>query len=139
MIEELEKEDKDKIQKLSNTFYDILGDVESDLLNNPFSHYIVYYIDKKIIGYINYYLIYDRMEIANFNVLSDYQNKGIGTKLLKYLIECYGKKIDNITLEVRSDNIKAINLYKKMGFTAKAVRKNYYKDIDGILMERCVM
>ncbi len=139
MIIELGKKDKDKIQELSKLFYDIVGDVEDDLSNNPFSHYIVYYENEKLVGYINYYLIYDRIEIANFNVLEEYQNKGIGTKLLKFLIECYDQKITNITLEVRSNNLKAINIYKKMGFKEKAIRKNYYKDIDGILMERCVM
>ena len=48
------------------------------------------------------------------------------------------KKI-NITLEVRKDNISAINLYKKYGFVEKALRKGYYKGIDGILMEKEMM
>ena len=42
----------------------------------------------------------------------------------------------NITLEVKKDNIVALKLYKKMGFEEKAIRKNYYNGIDGILMER---
>ena len=31
-------------------------------------------------------------------------------------------------------NKNAINLYEKLGFEKIAVRKNYYKDSDGILM-----
>jgi ribosomal protein S18 acetylase RimI-like enzyme len=42
----------------------------------------------------------------------------------------------NITLEVRKDNYPAIHVYKSLGFVEKAIRKNYYKGIDGILMER---
>ena len=42
----------------------------------------------------------------------------------------------NITLEVRKDNIPAINLYKKFNFQEKAIRKGYYQGTDGILMER---
>ena len=45
----------------------------------------------------------------------------------------------NITLEVRKDNIPAINLYKKHGFFEKAIRKGYYKGTDGILMEKEMM
>ena len=46
------------------------------------------------------------------------------------------KNILNITLEVKETNYSAINLYNKLGFISKAVRKNYYKDTDGILMEK---
>ncbi len=42
--------------------------------------------------------------------------------------------VDNITLEVSMLNKNAINLYEKLGFKKIAVRKNYYKDSDGILM-----
>ena len=49
------------------------------------------------------------------------------------------KKIENITLEVRSDNEKAIYLYKKYGFIPVAKREKYYNDVDGILMEKELM
>ena len=42
----------------------------------------------------------------------------------------------SITLEVREDNISAIKVYEKLGFKRKAIRKNYYDGVDGILMER---
>ena len=42
----------------------------------------------------------------------------------------------SITLEVKKDNIPAINLYKKFGFQEKAIRQGYYQGVDGILMER---
>ena len=97
--------------------------------------WLLYLIDNKIVGYLNYYLMYEKIEIANFNVLEKYQNKGIGTKLIKYLIDNYSN-VDNITLEVKSDNNKAIHLYEKMGFKRTAIREKYYHGIDGILMER---
>ena len=86
--------------------------------------------------FINYYLMYDRIEIADFNVLEEYQNNNIGTKLIEYLINKYEGIVNNITLEVREDNLKAIHIYEKMGFKKVSIRKNYYNGIDGILMER---
>ena len=134
MIIEVNKNDLDLITELEKKFNYVLKDIMNDFNNNPYTHYLIYQ-DNEIYGYINYYLIYDRIEIANFDVLKDYQNKGIGTKLLGYLIDKY-KDINNITLEVRCDNDIAINLYKKMGFKEVGRRKGYYNGIDGILMER---
>ena len=136
MILELNKNELEKIRELEHNFQYVLMSVLEDLDNNPFSNYLIYVEDKKIVGYINYYLMYDRCEIANFDVLIEYQNKGIGTRLLDYLIKKLEGNVINITLEVRCDNEKAIYLYKKYNFQEKALRKNYYNGVDGILMER---
>ena len=134
MIKELSKLDNESVLDLENSF-----NIKNDFNANPFSHYLTFIEGNKIIGYINYYLMYDRIEIANFNVLEEYQNNHIGTKLLTNLIDTYYGKVKNITLEVKKDNIKAIYLYKKMGFIEKSIRKGYYGGIDGILMEREMM
>ena len=108
--------------------------------NNPYTKYMVYLIDKKIVGFINYHDIYDRVEIINFNVLEFFQNRHIGSSLLLNLITISKEKLKkNITLEVRKDNEKAIYLYKKFGFREISIRKNYYNDVDGILMEKELM
>ena len=136
MIKELDKNDLIKINELESSFNYVLKNINKDLSDNPFSHYLLYIENDKILGFINYYLMYDKIEIANFNVLEEYQNKHIGYCLLDYLINYYLGKVENITLEVKKDNEKAIYLYKKMDFKEVAVRKGYYNGIDGILMER---
>ena len=45
----------------------------------------------------------------------------------------------NITLEVRLSNEIARDLYKRFGFREVALRKFYYGNEDGILMEKQVM
>lgn len=108
--------------------------------SNPFSRKIEYVIDDMSVGYLEFSLIYDRMEIDNFSVLDEYRNQGIGTKLLAHLISlAISYRVINITLEVRVSNEIAINLYKKFGFREVALRKYYYGDEDGILMEKQVM
>ena len=106
----------------------------------PFSQRIEYQIEDKIVGFLLYSLIYDRIEIDNIEVMGEYRNKGIGTKLMSYLIAiAIENKVINITLEVRISNEIARNLYKKFGFREVALRKFYYGDEDGILMEKQVM
>ena len=108
--------------------------------SNPFSRKIEYVINDISVGYLEYSLIYDRMEIDNFWVNDEYRNQGIGTKLMGHLVSlAINYRVVNITLEVRVSNIIAINLYKKFGFREVALRKYYYGDEDGILMEKQVM
>ena len=108
--------------------------------SNPFSRKIEYVIADKSVGYLEYSLIYDRMEIDNFYVNEECRNNGIGTKLMSYLVSlAISLRVVNITLEVRVSNNIAINLYKKFGFREVALRKYYYGDEDGILMEKQVM
>ena len=49
--------------------------------------YLLYIENGKIIGYINYYLMYEEIEIANFNVLDEFQNRGIGQTALKSIVD----------------------------------------------------
>ena len=142
MIENLKKDDIQKIKELEEKFPEIFlkHDINSDFNNNPYTNYLIYLIEDKIVGYINYYLIHDRMEIVNFNVLKLFQNHHVGSQLLEKVIKiAEQKKLKNITLEVRSDNEKAIYLYKKYKFKQVAFRKNYYIDVDGLLMKKELM
>lgn len=107
---------------------------------NPFARRIEYFIDDTSVAYLEYSLIYDRMELDNIMVYDDYRNQGIATKLLAHLISlAIDYRVVNITLEVRISNEIARHLYKKFGFREVALRKYYYGDEDGILMEKQVM
>lgn len=129
---------KDLEEKFPNIF--LKFDIKNDFKNNPYTKYLVYLIENKVVGFINYHDIYDRVEIINFNVLEFFQNKHIGSKLLEKLVSLsLENKMKNITLEVRTDNEKAIYLYKKFGFKSVSIRKKYYNDVDGILMEKELM
>lgn len=107
--------------------------IEQDLEVNPFGHYLLEVTENQIIGFLYYSDIYERAEINQIEIDISYRQCGKATRLLKEMINIVRK---NITLEVRKNNIPAINLYKKLGFQEKALRKGYYEGIDGILMER---
>ena len=65
-----------------------------------------------------------------------------GMKLSNILMEDCFKRVkdagcNKINLEVRVDNIKAINLYKKHGFEEVYVRKDYYgKGEDALILSK---
>ena len=110
---------------------------EKEFSTNPYLKIITYVEKDKIIGFLLYSLIYDRIEIEQFEVITKERRKGIGDKLLKYLTEKYqDTDIKNMTLEVKEDNIIAINLYKKYGFKKVSTREKYYDGINGLLMEK---
>ena len=112
---------------------------EKEFSTNPYLKILTYVEKDKIIGFLLYSLIYDRIEIEQFEVTTKERRKGIGNKLLNYLIEKYqDNSIKNITLEVKEDNIAAINLYKKYGFKKVSTREKYYDGINGILMEKAL-
>lgn len=128
MIKEVEKDDL----RLEQFLLD--NDVEKPI-NSPFSRNVVYMEDDKFIGYLNYSVMYEKAEINNIYVIKEFRSQGIGSKLLEYLLNMC-KTCENITLEVRKDNFKALQLYKKFGFKEVALREKYYNGIDGILMMR---
>lgn len=99
----------------------------------------VYELDDEIVGFINADIFDDRAEIIDLAVLPLYRNRKIGDELLKNIINiCKQKGCDNITLEVRIDNIAALKLYKNNDFKIIGVRKKYYsnKTVDAYLMQR---
>lgn len=135
----IEKITKDKENELINTFKDVFEktNLKNDINNNPFSNYYLYIIDNKTVGFIHYDIIYERAELIQINVLKEYENNHIASKLIEYMItDCKNNKIENITLEVKETNERAIHIYKKYGFIEVAKRKGYYEGIDGILMEK---
>ena len=103
---------------------------------NPFYRRLNYLIDNKIVGYVEYAHIYEKMEIENIFVKEEYRNQKIATKLMQKIINiALENDIYNITLEVRKSNKIAIKLYENFNFKQIAERKNYYGDEDALLME----
>ncbi len=72
----------------------------------------------------------DSAEILTFGVHPKRRDKGYGAALLCAAMtraQAYGAA--EIMLDVRQDNIPAISLYRRAGFTRIGKRKNYYKDL----------
>ena len=99
---------------------------------NDFTHIYAYKKNNTLVAFLIFNIMYEKCEIVDIYVLEEYRRNHIAESLINELVNNY--KLDNITLEVSEKNISAIKLYEKLGFKKVALRKNYYKDSDGLLM-----
>jgi ribosomal-protein-alanine N-acetyltransferase len=92
--------------------------------------FIVAEINHKIIGFIiGVQIKPEKCKILMLSVLENYRRQGIGSKLLaEYLKSILSKKIKTVSLEVRTDNKKAIKFYQKYGFKIKKKLIKFYQD-----------
>ena len=91
----------------------------------------------KIIAYITLREDKNIGEVGLFAVLKKHQGRGIGRKLLRYILQIAKKdKLKKLVLEVRNDNLKALNLYLKYGFVVTGIRKIKNFKVTKLKMER---
>jgi [ribosomal protein S18]-alanine N-acetyltransferase len=111
--------------------------IAKEIQQNKLAYYFVATLDNTIVGYCGMWHIITEGHITNIAVREDMQNTGIGNKLILKLID-FGvqKAMIGITLEVKTTNKRAFNLYKKNGFIIEGIRKNYYAETkeDAIVM-----
>ena len=75
----------------------------------------------------------------SISVKKEYWNQGIGTEMLKRIVEQAKKmKISIIELEAITDNAGAIALYHKMGFVDIGIYKKYFY-VKGIYKDAVIM
>lgn len=84
---------------------------------------------RPIVGYIGYWLIEDEVHISTIAVHPQWRGQGVGDRLLRAALT-HAAEADAVlvTLEVRTSNMVAQNLYRKYGFEAVSRRKRYYRD-----------
>ena len=134
MISKLTKEEVQEVTELGtmlNSNFSKLFHIEN---LNPNETIYIYKENNINKGFIHIQNGIDIIDLLNIIVKPEFQNQGIGSILLKYIID--NKEDKKIMLEVRSKNINAIKLYQKYDFKIINIRKNYYKDDDAIIMER---
>ena len=93
--------------------------------------------EKNVIGYILFNQILDEAEIYKIVVSKDFRKKQIAFKIMEFFQDELKKNdVKKIFLEVRKNNILAINLYKKCGFIEIREIVDYYSNPkeNGIMM-----
>jgi ribosomal-protein-alanine acetyltransferase len=99
---------------------------------------------EKIIGFIIGTIYYERKELVGhvltIDVSKGYRRKGIAMILLDKIEEMFrGQSVAACGLEVREDNIPAIRLYEKTGYTRIALLENYYGRINGLYFRKSLV
>lgn len=135
-IEEVNHKDLKKIVSLERGMFNVNA-FSTDLIRKLIEKNLCFLklelgkIKKDIIGFI---IVIkgreDRVNIINFLIKSEFQNRGYGSFLLKKTIAEIKKlkEIQKITLNVQENNSIAIKLYEKFNFKKNPnILENYYQ------------
>lgn len=110
----------------------------------PNNYWFVAEEDGKVIGVaiLNRHNNPRKSHVAFITIIVDskYHSKGIGTLLMKELINFSDNiiKLKRLELQVFADNKKAINLYKKFGFIKEGIQK-YSALKNGVFTDELMM
>ena len=133
MIRAAEDQDLDRIAELENVLFADSPwpwkEFEHELHENPFAILLVDEEEGKVVGYLDYWILYEQAQVATIGVDPEYQNRGIGSALLSYAEkDAADQGCETFSLEVRVSNAKARHLYEKHGFIQVNIRKGYYEN-----------
>lgn len=102
---------------------------EHELNGNEYATYIVAECEGHVVGHVGMWVILDECHITNVAVRKSQQGQGIGEGLMRQAMDlCRNHGVHAMSLEVRTSNETAQNLYFKLGFQRGGIRKNYYSD-----------
>ena len=139
-ILEMKLSDLEEIKDILTTEFDDFWNYEilkNELENSTSKYFVAKNENYEIVGFAGLKIILDEADIMNIVTKKNFRYKGIGSLLLKELINISKDlNLKTITLEVNEENINAINLYKKFEFKEIGTRKKYYKDKNGIIMTK---
>jgi [ribosomal protein S18]-alanine N-acetyltransferase len=108
-----------------------------DELSQPETRrYLIAEAPDGIIGYAGLMCIEPIADVQTIAVVPEYEGRGIGSALLRELIsEGRRRGAADLLLEVRADNPRAQQLYRRFGFEQIHVRRKYYRDgVDALIM-----
>jgi ribosomal-protein-alanine N-acetyltransferase len=83
----------------------------------------------RLAGYLMAWALPEELHLGNLAVAPEYQRRGVGGFLLRWLLEEAGRRrARRVSLEVRTSNFAAQELYRAQGFREVMVRRGYYRD-----------
>lgn len=129
-IRPMEREDVDEVSRLEEETFSMpwSRDAFLKMITKEDAAYYVAESDSGIVGGCGVLMIAGEGNITNVAVSESARNKGIGTRLLKYMMEeGYRNGLTAFTLEVRVSNVAAIHVYEKLGFRSEGIRPNFYE------------
>lgn len=105
----------------------------NSFLTNENSLLLIAEYDNEIIGNIdltgNRRVIMQHTAVIGMGMLKEWKNSGLGTALLKLTIKWAKENpiLELLWLQVYTENILGVTLYKKMGFIENGIIEKYFK------------
>ena len=129
-LKTLDKKDLIKISKIETESI-LTNTISSDEIAKMFASknykFFSAFLNENLVGYIILQLT-DEINIVSIAVEKEHRNLGIATKLINHTEKVFKSKFNKLSLEVNEKNVSAFLLYKKLGFSIRRKRKNYYAD-----------
>lgn len=114
-----------------------MGMFHEELAQRGTRRYWVAEDEGRIVAYCGMMCILPLADVQTIAVLPSYEGRGIGSTLLRGLIEAAAERgAQDVLLEVRADNPRAQGLYEHFGFEHIHTRRGYYPGgIDARIMK----
>ncbi len=129
LIREMELNDLDQVYELEKRSFPNPWPryfFEGDLREKNTVALVVEY-KKKIIGYALGKYEDNKFHITNIAVDRAYQSRGLGRALMKRFEDAGRRNLCRfLYLEVRKNNLQAINFYRKLGYQIDSICRYYY-------------
>jgi len=130
MIRRMREEDLTQVAELEKKCFSLPWSEENLRQSLEDANYLFLAAENegRITGYAGLLKVLDEGDVTNVAVDEAYRGRGIGSELVRQLME-EGKKcgIRSFTLEVRVSNVAAVHVYEKLGFVSEGIRKRFYE------------
>lgn len=98
-------------------------------LHNPLSLWLVAQQGQTLLGYVGSQTCLDETDMMNIAVSPASRRQGVARALIEALVSALRERgSKQLTLEVRTSNGPARQLYESLGFLQVGLRKNYYRN-----------
>lgn len=135
-IRELTPSDADAVAALEAVLFADESPWSREVLLTQFAQPYTFYIgafdgEGALLGYAGLAMLGPRndpeFEIHTIGVAPDAQRRGVGRDLMDQLVHTADLLDGPMFLEVRTDNVAALGMYERYGFSVVGTRKNYYQ------------
>ena len=145
MIKRLSSEDLDNLMVVETECFSDAYKKETyeyEIDDNPCAYIYGYYIEDKLVAFIDFWVTFETVQLCKIGVRKDYRRQHIGQELMDFMYDfCLKENCETILLEVRSKNDRARNFYCNEGFYELNIRKKYYSNPldDAIVMGKILI
>lgn len=127
----------DNYGETESTEFEVFEEILLSLKNSTFYQIKKVSLNEEIIGF--YCLVFENEntpDLVDMTVSKKYQNLGIGTILMSFMLQDISKSVASVGLLVRASNGSAIKLYNNFGFKQIERIEDHYEDGEAALKMR---
>jgi len=126
----MSRKDMKEVLKIENECFEFAW-TEKEFMSNLWQRNCVGWVAEyqgRIIGFMVYKNLKNKIHLLNIATLSEFRRQGVGTQLVAKLITKLGNQRRRIMLEVRETNLPAQLFLRFIGFRAIEILRDFYDE-----------